>query len=51
MATLKELQKKLDDKSLDPNKLDRKSRDAIDELIKRGDLKGPSMDELSLETN
>ena len=51
MATLKELQKKLDDKSLDPNKLDRKSRDAIDELIKRGDLKGPSMDELSLERN
>ena len=48
MATLKELQKKLDDKSLDP-KLSRKQRKIIDELIKRGELKGPSTSELSLQ--
>ena len=47
MATLKELQKKLDDKSLDPNKLSREQRQIIDELIRRGDLKGPTMSTLS----
>ena len=46
MATIKELQKKLDDKSIDPNKLSREQRQIIDELIKRGELKGPSMGQL-----
>ena len=35
MTTLKELQKKLDDKSLDPSKLNREQRQIIDELIRR----------------
>ena len=43
MATIQELQKKLDDKSLDPNKLSREQRQIIDELIRRGELKGPTM--------
>jgi len=47
MATLKELQKKLDDKSLDPSKLSREQRQIIDELIRRGELKGPTMSTLS----
>ena len=47
MATIKELQKKLDDKSLDPSKLSREQRQIIDELIRRGELKGPTMSTLS----
>ena len=47
MATLKELQKKLDDKSLNPQDLSKKQRDIIDELINRGELKGPKMQELN----
>jgi len=43
MATLESLQKKLDDKSLDPSKLSDKQRAIIDELIDRGKLKGPKM--------
>ena len=46
-TTLKELQQKLDDKSLDPSKLNRKQRAIIDELIDRGELKGPKMRTLS----
>jgi len=49
--TLEELQKKLDDKSLDPSRLDRKQRSIIDELIKRGELKGPNIKELQAERN
>ena len=37
MATIQELQKKLDDKSLDPSKLSREQRRIIDELIRRGE--------------
>ena len=48
-TTLKELQKKLDDKSLNPNELSREQRAIIDELIKRGELKGPTMRELTLQ--
>jgi len=48
-TTLKELQKKLDDKSLNPNELSREQRAIIDELIKRGELKGPTMRELTLK--
>jgi hypothetical protein len=46
MATLNEIQKRLDDKTLDPRSLSSEDRRAIDELIKRGALKGPSMSEL-----
>ena len=49
MTTIADLQKQLDNKSLDPNKLNKKQKVIIDELIKRGDLKGPSMDELQTE--
>ena len=38
MATLEELQKGLDERSINPNKLTRKQRRIIDELIDRGDL-------------
>ena len=49
MATLKELQKKLDNKDISLLELDKRSRQAIDELIKRGELKGPTMSELGLQ--
>ena len=45
-TTLEELQKKLDDKSLNPDELSREQRNIIDELIRRGELKGPTMGEL-----
>ena len=48
-TTLKELQKKLDDKSLNPNELSREQRAIIDELINRGELKGPTMSDLTLQ--
>ena len=48
-TTLKELQKKLDDKSLNPNELSREQRAIIDELIRRGELKGPTMRDLTLQ--
>jgi len=48
-TTLKELQKKLDDRSLNPNELSREQRAIIDELINRGELKGPSMRDLTLQ--
>jgi hypothetical protein len=37
MTTIADLQKQLDNKSLDPNKLNKKQKIIIDELIKRGD--------------
>ena len=49
MATLEELQKGLDERSINPNKLTRKQRRIIDELIDRGDLKGPKMGELAMQ--
>jgi len=42
MATLEQLQKQLDDRTLVPSELTRKQRDIIDTLIERGDLKGPT---------
>ena len=48
-TTLKDLQKQLDDRSLDPSKLNKKQRAIIDELINRGELKGPKMSELGLQ--
>ena len=50
MATLADIQKRLDDKTLDPSKLSREDRRAIDELIKRGKLKGPTMSELEAQS-
>jgi len=49
MATLAEIQKRLDDKTLDPSKLSREDRRAIDELIRRGKLKGPRMSDLEMQ--
>jgi len=48
-TTLKELQKKLDNKSLNPDELSNDQKKIIDELIRRGDLKGPSMRDLTLQ--
>jgi hypothetical protein len=42
MATIKQLQKQLDDRTLVPSELTRKQREIIDTLIERGDLKGPT---------
>jgi hypothetical protein len=47
MSTLDKLQKKLDDKTLNPNELNQQQRTIIDALIQSGKLKGPSMNELS----
>jgi hypothetical protein len=47
MATLEDIQKSLDNNTLNPNDLTRDQREAIDELIRRGDLTGPTMSELS----
>jgi hypothetical protein len=41
MATIKQLQKQLDDRTLVPSELTRKQREIIDTLIERGDLKRP----------
>ena len=49
MATLADIQKRLDDKTLDPSKLSSEDRRAIDELIRRGKLKGPTMSELEAQ--
>ena len=47
--TKEELQKRLDDKSLDPSKLNQRQRQIIDELIDRGELKGPKMSVLGAQ--
>ena len=47
MSTLNQLQKKLDDKTLNPNALSDEQRMVIDALIKSGKLKGPTMGQLS----
>jgi len=47
MSTLDQLQKKLDDKTLNPDSLNEEQRMVIDALIKSGKLKGPTMGELS----
>ncbi len=49
MATLKDIQSALDNKTLDPSKLSIKEKQLIDEAIKRGALKGPLMDELTAQ--
>ena len=47
MATIDEIQKRLDNNTLDPSSLTEEQRIIIDELINRGRLKGPTMSELS----
>ena len=46
MATLDEIQKRLDNKTLDPFSLSPQQRDAIDSAIDDGILKGPKTREL-----
>jgi hypothetical protein len=46
MATLKEIQDAINNKTFDPSKYTRRQRDVIDQAIKKGLIKGPSMDEL-----
>ncbi len=41
MATLSEIQKAIDNKTFDPNKLTPREQQAVDEAIKRGLIKGP----------
>ena len=47
MTTIKELQDAIDDRSLDPRKLSKEQRQIIDELIRRGDLTGPTTSDLT----
>ena len=42
MATLKEIQDAIDNKTFDPSKLSRQERNLVDEAIKRGLIKGPT---------
>jgi hypothetical protein len=46
MATIEQLQKQLDDKTLDPNAFSAKQRAIIDKLIDKGALQGPKTNEL-----
>ena len=46
MATLKEIQDQIDNKTFDPSKLNTRQKQALDEAIKRGLITGPSMNEL-----
>ena len=49
MATLKEIQDAINNKTFDPNKLDRKQRSLVDEAIKRGLITGPSVGEIEMQ--
>lgn len=46
MASLKDIQDQIDNNTFDPNKLNSRQRQAVDEAIRRGLIKGPSMSEL-----
>jgi len=46
MASLKDIQDQIDNNTFDPNKLNARQRQAVDEAIRRGLIKGPSMSEL-----
>jgi len=46
MASLKDIQDQIDNNTFDPNKLNARQRQAVDEAIKRGLITGPSMSEL-----
>ena len=47
MATLKDIQDAIDNKTFDPSKLSPKQRRLVDEAIKRGALKGPTTGEIT----
>jgi hypothetical protein len=47
--SLEIIQKQIDEKTLDPSKLTRQQRALIDEAIKRGLIKGPTMGQLQLQ--
>ena len=47
MATLKDIQDAIDNKTFDPSKLTPKQRRLVDEAIKRGALKGPTTGEIT----
>jgi hypothetical protein len=49
MATLKEIQDAINNKTFNPNKLDRKQRKLVDEAIKRGLITGPSVNEIEMQ--
>ena len=46
MASLKDIQDQIDNNTFDPSKLNSRQRQAVDEAIRRGLIKGPSMSEL-----
>ena len=46
MASLKDIQDQIDNNTFDPNKLNPRQKQAVDEAIRRGLIKGPSMSEL-----
>ena len=47
MATLKDIQDAIDNKTFDPSKLTPKQRRLVDEAIKRGAIKGPTTGEIT----
>ena len=46
MASLKDIQDQINNNTFDPNKLNSRQKQAVDEAIKRGLITGPSMSEL-----
>ena len=46
MATLQEIEKAIENKTLDPSKLNRRQRTLIDTAIDKGLIKGPKTDEI-----
>ena len=46
MASFKDIQDQIDNNTFDPSKLNSRQRQAVDEAIRRGLIKGPSMSEL-----
>ena len=49
MASLKEIQDQINNNTFDPNKLNSRQKQAVDEAIRRGLITGPSMSELQTE--
>ena len=49
MATLKDIQDAINNKTFNPNKLDRKQRQLVDEAIRRGLITGPSVEEIEMQ--
>ena len=49
MATIKEIQDQINNNTFDPNKLNSRQKQAVDEAIRRGLITGPSMSELETQ--